>query len=522
MSSGSKIKLACPNFLEYIPAIRELFLDVALFSEHISMVKLRGYQVDVAQAIADSVVKKKGLTFVVIFPRQSGKNELQAGIEIYLLTVLQKEHAEIVKVSPTWKPQSLNAMRRLEGILSQNLLTREFWSKEQGFIYRLSTARVYFLSGQPSANIVGATASTLLECDEAQDVLISKWDKEISPMAASTNATRVFWGTAWTSATLLAREKRAALDAQQQDGIQRVFEIDAQVVGAEVPAYAAFVQGEIEKLGRGHPFIRTQYFSEEIDAQGGMFPPERQVLMRGDHPPLLSPRPGFAYAFLLDVAGGDEAATDLGGGLDYTADLRNPGRDATALTILEIDTSTLSDELIRAPSYLVVARKLWIGTSHSGLYAQIKALIAHWQPRYLVIDATGVGAGLASFLSRAYPQKVIPFQFNASSKSKLGWDFLAIIETGRFKDHHPSENSPEQAVFWQQVEHARMDIRPGPQRTMKWGVPDSMRDPRTGELIHDDLLISAALCSLLDDCSWGQALSAIIPFDPLADLPPVY
>jgi hypothetical protein len=44
-------------------------------------------------------------------------------------------HTEMVKVSPTWKPQSLNAMRRLERVLSRNLLTRGQWRKESGYIY---------------------------------------------------------------------------------------------------------------------------------------------------------------------------------------------------------------------------------------------------------------------------------------------------------------------------------------------------------------------------------------------------
>ena len=90
--------------------------------------------------------------------------------------------------------------------MAKNLIVRTLWKKESGYIYKLNTARIYFLSGGPEANIVGATASTLLEVDEAQDVQIAKFDKDINPMAASTNATRVFWGTAWTSKTLLARE----------------------------------------------------------------------------------------------------------------------------------------------------------------------------------------------------------------------------------------------------------------------------------------------------------------------------
>ena len=158
--------------------------------------RLRNYQEAVARAVVDSVMNGRGLTIVVMFPRQSGKNELQAQIEAFLMTLYRNKEREMVKVSPTWKPQSLNAMQRLERVLARNCICRSLWAKERGYIYRMGGVRIFFLSGSPSANVVGATANLLLQCDEAQDVLSSKWDKEFGPMAASTNATRVFWGTA--------------------------------------------------------------------------------------------------------------------------------------------------------------------------------------------------------------------------------------------------------------------------------------------------------------------------------------
>lgn len=67
-----------------------------------------------------------------------------------------------------------------------------------------------------------------------------------------------------------------------------------------------------------------------------------------------------------------------------------------------------------------------------------------------------------------------------------------------------------------------MEINPGPNRTMKWSVPDGTRDPATGEIIHDDLVISAALCALLDEMVWGHTVSAIVaaedPLDNLGDV----
>ncbi len=113
-------------------------------------------------------------------------------------------------------------MRRLERDLNANQLTRRRWAREHGYIYRLGQARLFFLSGQPGANIVGATANLLLEVDEAQDILIDRYDKDIAPMVASANTTRIFWGTAWTPDTLLGRESRLAEVAQLQDGVQRV------------------------------------------------------------------------------------------------------------------------------------------------------------------------------------------------------------------------------------------------------------------------------------------------------------
>ena len=89
----------------------DLLGDIKVFSQKGSRIKLRKYQEQAAEAIIDSVKKAKGRTIVVVFPRQSGKNELQAHIEAFILACLQDKEAELVKVSPTWKPQTQNARR---------------------------------------------------------------------------------------------------------------------------------------------------------------------------------------------------------------------------------------------------------------------------------------------------------------------------------------------------------------------------------------------------------------------------
>jgi len=471
--------------------VLQMLRDLHKFTRFGSGLTLRSYQVEAAQAVVDSVIKRRGLSFVVIFPRQSGKNELQAQVESYLLTIYSQLDAEIVKVSPTWKPQSLNAMRRLERVLERNFICQATWRRESGYIYRMDKARISFLSGSPTTNVVGATANLLLECDEAQDVGIDKWDKDFAPMAASTNATKVFWGTAWTSRTLLARELRAGLEAEKRDGIKRVFVVDANEVAREVPAYGEFVKEQIQKLGRNHPMVRTQFFNEEIDSAGGMFPPERIARMQGKHESYHAPKPGVAYAVLVDVGGEDKDGSE---------------HDSTAVTVVEIDLSTLADEVLKAPTYQVLERYLWTGESQSEIYGKVRGIVDHWMPRYCVVDSTGVGAGLASFLEKAFPGVIVPFYFSQKSKSQLGWGFLAVIETGRFKDTASADMLKE--LFYEQCEHCSLAVGEGPNKPMKWGVLDGTRNNH-GDLVHDDLLISAALCAALDEQSWGLARGAV-------------
>jgi len=506
-------------------ALRHFWRQAPLFARIGGRLNLRSYQAEAARQVAASVLEGRGLSFVIMFPRQSGKNELQAQLEAYLLLLLSDWPYEMVKVSPTWKPQSQNAMRRLERVLDGNLFTRHRWRKESGYIYRLGRARLTFLSGAAGANVVGATASHLLACDEAQDVEIVKWDKEFAPMAASANATRVFWGTAWTAETLLGRELRAAQAAERQDGLRRVFRIDAGQVAAEVPAYGRFVAEQVSRLGRQHPLIRTQYYSEELEAAGGLFPPARLALMRGAHPAQVAPLPGRMYAVTIDVGGeempGGERAP---GGEAPLSNCVGEGRgnevhDATALTVFEVDLEGMDGPLAGQgrPLYRAVWRCAWNGASQVQLYAQIKALLAHWQPLNTVIDATGLGAGLAAFLEALQMGRVLRFVFNAHSKSKLGWDFLSIIETGRYKEHAPDEVQPLQALFWAQAAGCEYRLQPtvgctaSEARLLGWGVPPGKRHPASGSPLHDDLLVSAALVAALEDLPWGRAHSAIIP-----------
>ena len=175
---------------------------------------------------------------------------------------------------------------------------------------------------------------------------------------------------------------------------------------------------------------------------------------------------GRSYALLLDISGEDEVEGDA----QVRLQLANPRRDATALTVVEVERA--GTEL---PRYRAVDRRLWLGTKHTALREEILAIFSQWRASRLVLDATGVGAGLTSFLSRDLPGKVLPVVYTSAKKSRIGWEFLGAIETGRYKDYLPDGKS-DTRQFWYEVDRCGYEVVPGPShrlavRAAGWRVP---------------------------------------------------
>lgn len=449
--------------------------------------KFREYQARVAREIAGSVINGEGAQFAVVFARQSGKDEMLAQLEAFLMCRYRLRGGSIIVANPTLRPQGLISRRRLLERLRSPFFGRV---RSDGATLSVGDASCSFLSASPSAQARGETATLLLACNEAQDVLPSRWDAVFDPMGVSAHATQLFSGTVWTSRTLLARQMAYLEEQERKDGRRRVFKVGWEEVARYVPEYGEQVKARIAQFGRDHPFVRTEYFLEELDAEGKLFPPARRAQMRGDHPRQRAATPGRVYAMLLDVAGAEEAGPGAAG--DQPQVSRD--RDATALTVVEVDLAAVDDPLVRRPRYRVVDRRLWVGTPHPQLHATIVDL-AHnvWAVRHLVVDATGVGAGLAGFLAQALPGKVVPFVFSSASKSQLGWDFLGVVESGRFKEY-AEDGEIDTGLFWSQVEACHSQAGDGPGRPLRWGVESRST--------HDDLLVSAALCAVLDRLDW--------------------
>jgi hypothetical protein len=440
------------------------------------MIQLRPYQAEVAAAILDSILNRKGLTFSVEIARQGGKNELSAQLEVLLLTLFINKGGNTIKCSPTFKPQTVISMMRLKERLN-DWGYAGVWRTEMNYIVRLGSARLVFLSADESANVVGNTAHILLEVDESQDVSKEKYTKEFRPMGASTNVTTVHYGTTWDDSTLLEEVKQTNLELERRDGVRRHFRYDWEEVAKHNPDYLRYVESERQRLGESHPLFRTQYCLKPIRGGGGFLSPAQRAQLQGTHGRLRGPRPGAIYVAGVDLAGEAEEAED--------AALRalKPKQDSTVVTLGELDFSVCTDTA-PLPRVEVVEHYWWTGRPHTELYPQLLDVLKDvWRVRRAVVDATGVGAGVASFLSGALGRAVaVPLVLTQSSKSRLGFDLLAAINSGRAR-MYADDGSDEWREFQAQMERAKSTFRPN--QTMSFHV-----DPTAG---HDDFLVSLAL-----------------------------
>jgi hypothetical protein len=521
-------------------ALRPLLADIGEFSRVLlPSHRLRDYQLTPVRAVAGDILAGGGGQFVWVFSRQSGKDEGLAQLCAWLLTRYQARGGTIIVAAPTLTQAGIQRDRVLDRLRRSALTVGQARTRE-GYIVAVGQAEARYLSAGESANPRGQTASLLLVANEAQDIDPAIWDARFDPMAASTNATTLFMGTVWDRVGLLHRQmehlasmeggaslrgvaalkgekggeendgrcSRASLPPQRSAPLERsdppsppsalrlVYKVPWRVVSAEVPAYGRRVEGRIAQFGAQHPYIRTEYELEVLDGEGGLFPPQRVAQLLGDHPRIHVAQPGKRYAGLLDVAGEEEE----GSGPEAFDNASR--RDSTALTIVEVETGGKGTPPERGhdlPLYRVVDRMAWTGTKHVALHEQLVDLARTvWKLSALVVDATGVGAGLASFLADRLsggPRRIIvePFVFTGSSKSQLGWDFLGLIDGGRIKEY-VVDGADITRIYRHQLAACTYEVLPGPGKLLRWSVPASRG--------HDDLLISTALTARLDAIDW--------------------
>jgi hypothetical protein len=508
-------------------AAKAILSDIGHFSRLVIETELYDYQIEPLHAVIDSVFSHAGREFLIIMPRQSGKNEAVAQLLVYLLNLYQRKGGSIVYA--TAGDGVGRGLARLETRLD-NPWNIGRWKKRAGPTRRiLGRAQCAFMSAHPTAASRGETADLLLVLDELQDLNASHIEAVFQPMRAATNATAVYIGTVKTTSDALWLKKSELEAAEKKNGQRLVWIIEPEQVINNNPNYAAFLENKIATLGRHHPIVASEYFNEPTDGTGGLFDERRRKLMRGSHQRQTEPTADSIYVATLDVAGQDEAATSA------IARLDNPARDYTIATIFEITINS------RDPGPTYKARDIFVdhGSRHfqdvpgrPRLVDRLAAWLNHWKIVHLVADASGVGQGMVDWLGAKLSAEVTPVLINPKQKAAIGTGFLSVIETMRFQYWRDEEEIPlsDAWLFWRQAAACTYYIPEDGQMStdMQWSVPASatIEDPAGKKIpIHDDRLFSAALVAIYDELHAegklraGQAKSRVIPpKDVLKDL----
>lgn len=435
------------------------------------MITLRPYQLAIKDAVLRSIHGGHGTTFSVEISRQGGKNELSAQLEVLLMAMNFINGGNIIKASPTFKPQTINSKLRLEDRLRDWGFGRAY-TNEHGYIVKLGNARCVFMSADLEANVVGQTAHILLEIDESQDVNKDKYTKEFKPMGATTNATCIHYGTTWDDTTLLEEIKQTNLELTRKDGVQRHFRYDWEEVAKYNPAYRKYVEGERDRLGALHPLFLTQYCLVPLKGGGRFFNEQQLAQLRGSHHPQRNPTQQKTYVAALDVAGEAEVTDDQL--------MSVSGRDSSVMFIAELQHMPDGRPLLH-----IVQVYVWLGEKHSTLEDTFVDLIKNvWNISAIAVDATGIGEPVASHLTARCgpPGRIIPFKFTQQSKSHLAFGLQSAVNTGRLKMFE-APAMDEYNEFWKQAQLCLRQFRPN--QTMNFYV-----DPSKG---HDDFISALAL-----------------------------
>jgi hypothetical protein len=476
-------------------AFRRYQKDIYAFSRDVVGVPLYAYQTGVAQNMLTAINEGSNQIITLEMPRQSGKNQLAAILQAAALAKHGNRDVMAVVASPTFKPQIVNSKMRFESIAKRIEQRLPFirYRPSMGYIYKCGRAALLFFSAEPSASVVGATASLFMMLDECQDLNQSKIVKDFFPMRASVGGSPILaFGTTWDEASLLEIFKG---DIQEGRTAGKVFRVLPDEVALSNPAYGAFVDAEVKRLGRDHPLVKTQYFLELLPNAGRMIKREVLRLMAGEHGRGERRQGERQIVAGLDFAGADEEAGDVAGLAERSA------RDSVALTVAAVDWVKIAEGVI-VPFLRILARYEWVNINPVSLHTTLyEVLWQRWKVDRVHCDATGIGATatafLASALNKGNAERVVGVTFDGAltAHTRLAFNYLATINGARLSDYAvdfdiiqvatndaPDATDADRHAWWQRG-HARLLAKAG--QRVKAHVPSSEG--------HDDLLLSELL-----------------------------
>lgn len=532
MSSATAVEALRPCPLSDKELIDRILIFVEEYtrSKRVGGADLYAYQKVFARRIIESVVLAEGETITALFSRQSGKTQTVADVAISLcviLPVLAREFPDDVRLkqfstgfrvgifAPV-QEQSQLSFARMRAVASSdegirilhdpeiNIELTTERGDELGFSHG---SRVRAKSASPDTNIEGDTHHLIL-CDEAQKLLRSKVEKEISPMLAATNGTMVKIGTAWESRGGFHTDIQYNVEVYRKGGKRNHFEFDYKMVIAEKNEafkrdgntfhlnYEKYVRKQIKKLG-GTDSEEFKMNFLLVWSESRIIAIRASILMAGrdearELGQLPMPRTGHIVVAGLDVAKSNDSSVLTVGDVDLDHPIVDVSKFGTSHDKAGSITGEDEQNLFYMKRIIGLLELQGTFEGDHGQYQQILDYLLRF-PRLsmFVIDATGIGDPVFERFQVLLPDiEVQPFKFSTVANDALWKYYLQEWNARRIKFAAGKETQESNEFSRFETQHMDLD-KTSTGNYITCAAPE-------GE--HDDYASSGALMS------WAERL----------------
>jgi hypothetical protein len=432
------------RLLQRQKALRALMADPAEYRKKLTKrPALYWPQAKAARIIEEAIRNPHAQRIAIRSARQTMKNEVAALVHVRFLVMHKSCGGSIVRTAPTYDPQIVNSKMRLEQAVADDLvISRNEVRSREGNIRQYGRATIQFLS-TGGARVEGATASKLLDIDEAHLVDKGSFNEKFMPMRAFFAAPTCMWGVAADKNDLLYEQVCHNLghppDPGQVIAEKGVLQFPASLWCELRPEYRATYEADVKQLGADNPKILTQYDLVDVDTTGGFLKAHQlRTILAGQHPARRAPRSGewLEHVAVIDIGGEDESGETLGSEM-----MSSGARDSTVAYVIEVDHDPVEKAKHNGhPMCRVIFGYWWTGKQlatdpKTGLPGQqeiLLSLLKKFDVRRYVVDARGVGLQLASYLTQRH-RGGLAYAAGSGSVSDDCYSFLGIVSNGAFQ-----------------------------------------------------------------------------------------
>ena len=406
---------------------------------------LKPYQQTIAQAVLESVLYNRGLTFTVEIAHHGGAREISAHLELFLLSAHALSGARHLKVTPEPSNQAAERLTQLLG----SRQTSGLWSQEAHEV-RVGRAHQIFLDPTMLDHIsssVGLGPVGLLEVEEAQTISQDTYKRHLAPLTEASGATTVLYGFPWNGSTWFERQREENRQAEGSDALQRHFRVPWQQVAQHNPLYAQYVAQERARYGEEHPCVQSQYDLRPMAFNAPLLSPTLRRSLQGAHLRRSSPQPGKAYIASVRVIR-RTPATKLRGDTVLSG-----FGETLVVTIAEQGPSQSHHS---GPTLRVVEHRWWQSRGLARESAPLVHLLRNvWKCQRVVLEVSEEVPELASLLRQTLGATIVEtVEKSATVDSQTVLEFLAAAGSDRLNIYAPN-GSREHRALWYELDAAQ-------------------------------------------------------------------